>query len=162
MRKAWALFSALLVMLASLVPSLAPVFHAPVAARAQSGAAAVVTIREAGTEAFPRGIAHPLYRAAGVDPALVRITLVQARPINAFATSGNRMFINTGPIPPPECVAEPAGVPARRRPAPRAEQAPPPDPLELRARDLREAARRDTLRREQRQQDHAMRRRQPR
>ena len=93
MRKAWALFSALLVMLASLVPSLAPI-----AARAQSGTTPVITIRDAETEAFLRGIAHPLFRAAGVDPALVRITLVQARPINAFVTTGNRMFINTGLI----------------------------------------------------------------
>ena len=105
MRKAWALFSALLVMLASLVPSLAPI-----AARAQSGASAVVTIRDAETEAFLRGIAHPLFRAAGVDPALVRITLVQARPINAFVTSGNRMFINTGLIQQSDSVAELAGV----------------------------------------------------
>jgi predicted Zn-dependent protease len=93
MRKAWALISALLVMLASLVP-----FLAPIAARAQSGTTPVITIRDAETEAFLRGIVHPLFRAAGVDPALVRITLVQARAINAFATSGNRMFINTGLI----------------------------------------------------------------
>ncbi|MFC7473062.1 M48 family metalloprotease [Dankookia sp. GCM10030260] len=105
MRKAWALFSALLVMLASLVPSLAPV-----AARAQSGATPVITIRDAETEAFLRGIAHPLFRAAGVDPALVRITLVQARPINAFVTTGNRMFINTGLIQQSDSVAELAGV----------------------------------------------------
>jgi predicted Zn-dependent protease len=105
MRKAWALFSALLVMLASLVPSLAPI-----AARAQGGASAVVTIRDAETEAFLRGIAHPLFRAAGVDPALVRITLVQARPINAFVTTGNRMFINTGLIQQSGSVAELAGV----------------------------------------------------
>jgi predicted Zn-dependent protease len=105
MRKAWALISALLVMLASLVPSLAPV-----AARAQGGASPVITIRDAETEAFLRSIAHPLFRAAGVDPALVRITLVQARPINAFVTSGNRMFVNTGLIQQSESVAELAGV----------------------------------------------------
>ncbi|MFZ4406649.1 MAG: M48 family metalloprotease [Paracraurococcus sp.] len=105
MRKVWALISALLVMLASLVPSLAPV-----AARAQSGASPVITIRDAETEAFLRSVAHPLFRAAGVDPALVRITLVQARPINAFVTTGNRMFINTGLIQQSDSVAELAGV----------------------------------------------------
>ena len=83
---------------------------APIAARAQSGASAVITIRDAETEAFLRRIAHPLFRAAGVDPALVRITLVQARPINAFVTSGNRMFINTGLIQQSDSVAELAGV----------------------------------------------------
>ena len=92
-------------MLASLVPSLAPI-----AARAQSGASAVVTIRDAETEAFLRGIAHPLFRAAGVDPALVRITLMQSRPINAFVTSGNRMFINTGLIQQAGASGELAGV----------------------------------------------------
>ncbi|MCB4820805.1 M48 family metalloprotease [Roseicella aerolata] len=104
MRKAWALISALVVMLASLVPSLAPV-----AARAQ-GVGPVITVRDAETESFLRSIAHPLFRAAGVDPALVRITLVQARPINAFVTTGNRMFINTGLIQQSESVAELAGV----------------------------------------------------
>ena len=67
-------------------------------------------IRDAETEAFLRGVAHPLFRAAGVDPALVRITLVQARPINAFVTTGNRMFINTGLIQQSDSVAELAGV----------------------------------------------------
>ena len=70
----------------------------------------MVKIRDAGTEAFLRGIAHPLFRAAGVDPALVRITLVQARPINAFVTSGNRMFVNNGLIRQSGSVAELAGV----------------------------------------------------
>lgn len=92
-------------MLASLVPSLAPV-----AALAQGRASTVVTVRDAETEAFLRSIAHPLFRAAGVDPALVRITLVQARPINAFVTTGNRMFINTGLIQQSDGVAELAGV----------------------------------------------------
>ncbi|WP_205082690.1 M48 family metalloprotease [Paracraurococcus ruber] len=109
MRSAWCLpawsLLKLLVMLASLVP-----FFAPVAARAQGAAAPVVTIRDAETEAFLRAVAHPLFRAAGVDPALVRITLVQARPINAFVTTGNRMFINTGLIQQAEGVAELAGV----------------------------------------------------
>lgn len=70
----------------------------------------MITIRDAETEALLRGIAHPLFRAAGVDPALVRITLVEARPINAFVTTGNRMFVNTGLIQQAEGVAELAGV----------------------------------------------------
>ena len=40
----------------------------------------------------------------------MRITLVQARPINAFVTTGNRMFINTGLIQQSDSVAELAGV----------------------------------------------------
>ena len=68
------------------------------AARAQGGAGAVVTVRDAETESLLRAVAHPLFRVAGVDPALVRMTLIQARPINAFVTTGNRLFINTGLI----------------------------------------------------------------
>jgi predicted Zn-dependent protease len=58
----------------------------------------VVTIRDAETEALIRAIAEPLFRAAGVDPALVRITLIQNRAINAFVATGNRLFIHTGLI----------------------------------------------------------------
>lgn len=101
MRKALALVSALLVMLASLVPHLA---------RAQSAAGAVVTVRDAETEGLLRSFAHPLFRVAGVDPALVRITLIQARPINAFVTTGNRMFINTGLIQQSEGAGDLIGV----------------------------------------------------
>lgn len=102
MRKAFAPVLALSVMLASFAPS---------SARAQSSAAAaVVTVRDAETESLLRAVAHPLFRVAGVDPALVRITLVQARPINAFVTTGNRLFINTGLIQRSAEVGELAGV----------------------------------------------------
>ncbi|MBV1799208.1 M48 family metalloprotease [Siccirubricoccus sp. G192] len=103
MRKALALLSALLVMLASPVPVLWP-------SRAWAQGGAVVTVRDAETESLLRMIAHPLFRAAGVDPALVRITLIQARPINAFVTTGNRMFINTGLIQQSETVGDLVGV----------------------------------------------------
>jgi predicted Zn-dependent protease len=67
-------------------------------ARAQGERRRLVTVRDAETESLLRAVAHPLFRVAGVDPALVRITLIQARPINAFVTTGNRLFINTGLI----------------------------------------------------------------
>jgi hypothetical protein len=51
---------------------------------------------------------------------------------------------------------------ASSRPAHQAAAALPPGPLKLRAQDLRAAARRDNLTREQREQDDAMRRRQRR
>ena len=105
MRKPLAFTSALLVMLLSLVPLLAPM-----AARAQGAAGAVVTIRDAETESFLRRIAHPLFRAAGVDAGLVRITLIQSRAINAFVTSGNRLFIHTGLIQQADGVGELVGV----------------------------------------------------
>jgi predicted Zn-dependent protease len=102
MRKALAPVLALSVMLASFAPFLA---------RAQGGGAgAVVTVRDAETESLLRAVSHPLFRVAGVDPALVRITLIQARPINAFVTTGNRLFINTGLIQQSAELGDLAGV----------------------------------------------------
>ena len=93
---------ALSVMLASFAPS---------SARAQSPSGApLVTVRDAETESLLRAVAHPLFRVAGVDPAMVRITLIQARPINAFVTTGNRLFINTGLIQQSAAVGDLAGV----------------------------------------------------
>lgn len=101
MRKAFAPVLALWVMLAT---------SAPFLARAQGSAGALVTVRDAETESLLRAVAHPLFRAAGVDPALVRITLIQARPINAFVTTGNRLFVNTGLIQQSAEVGDLAGV----------------------------------------------------
>lgn len=106
MRKPFAVVSALLVMLASLPASLAPLI-AP--ARAQEAAGPVV-VRDAEAEEFLRSLATPLFRAAGVDAGLLRITLVQSRALNAFVTTGNRMFVHTGLIQQAESVGELAGV----------------------------------------------------
>lgn len=56
----------------------------------------IVLIRDAETETLLHSFATPLFRAAGLDPGLVRILLVRDRAINAFVSSGNRMFLNTG------------------------------------------------------------------
>lgn len=53
-------------------------------------------IRDAETEALLRAMSQPLFRAAGVNPGLVRLGLINDRAINAFVTTGNRMFLNTG------------------------------------------------------------------
>lgn len=79
-------------------------------ATAQPAGQRVVTIRDAETEAVIGAVAHPLFRAAGLDPAAIRITLLQAWAINAFVTTGNRLFIHTGLIQQTEGVAEFAGV----------------------------------------------------
>jgi len=70
----------------------------------------VVILRDAETESLIRAVAHPLFRAAGLDPAGLRITLLRAWAINAFVTTGNRMFIHSGLIQQTESVAEFAGV----------------------------------------------------
>ncbi len=45
-----------------------------------------------------RMFAAPLFRVAGLNANLVRITLLQDRAINAFVSTGNRMFLHTGLI----------------------------------------------------------------
>jgi predicted Zn-dependent protease len=88
-----------------------PVLALPWRAWAQGTAApAIVTIRDAETETLIRSITEPLFRAAGVDPALVRITLIQNRAINAFVTTGNRLFIHTGLIQQASDASELVGV----------------------------------------------------
>ncbi|WP_158295506.1 M48 family metalloprotease [Crenalkalicoccus roseus] len=83
---------------------------APSAARAQGPATELVLVRDAETESLIRAILHPLFGAAGVDAGLMRVMLVQARPINAFVTTGNRLFINTGLIQQSETALELVGV----------------------------------------------------
>ncbi|MGK7870719.1 M48 family metalloprotease [Falsiroseomonas sp. E2-1-a20] len=83
---------------------------APGSAAAQSASQRVVTIRDAETENLVRRLSHPLFRTAGVDPGLVRTTLIQNRAINAFVSTGNRLFIHTGLIQQAGSVRELIGV----------------------------------------------------
>jgi predicted Zn-dependent protease len=79
-------------------------------AAAQVATQRIVTIRDAETENMIRRLSHPLFQTAGLDPALVRITLIQNRAINAFVTTGNRMFLHTGLIQQAQTAEEVAGV----------------------------------------------------
>jgi len=67
-------------------------------------------IRDAETESVLRTYATPLFQAAGLDPNLVRIILVNARGINAFVTPGNELFLHTDLILRAEDVTELMGV----------------------------------------------------
>lgn len=53
-------------------------------------------LRDAETESLIRTYADPLFRAAGLDPAGIRVLLVNDDSINAFVAGGMRMFIHTG------------------------------------------------------------------
>lgn len=55
-------------------------------------------LRDAEIETIIRDYANPLFRAAGLPPDLVTIRLLNDSSLNAFVTSGNRMFIHSGLI----------------------------------------------------------------
>ncbi len=67
-------------------------------------------IRDAETETLLRTYANPLFRAAGVDPNLVRIVLIRDNAINSFVSSGNLLFVHTGLIMKADSAEELVGV----------------------------------------------------
>lgn len=67
-------------------------------------------IRDAETESLLRSIYGPLFSAAGLSRGFVRVTIIRDRSINAFVTTGNRMFIHTGLLMQATSVEEVAGV----------------------------------------------------
>ncbi len=77
---------------------------------AVASAQGVTIIRDAETETLLRTFANPLFRAAGIEPGLVRILVIRDDAINSFVTTGNRMFINTGLIAKAETASELVGV----------------------------------------------------
>jgi predicted Zn-dependent protease len=83
---------------------------APGLASAQAVPQRIITIRDAETEHLIRRFSNPLFRTAGVDPARVRVTLIQNRAINAFVSTGNRLFIHTGLIQQAASAQELVGV----------------------------------------------------
>ncbi len=86
-------------------------FRAPPAlAQSGPGGPRLMLIRDAETESLLRTFANPLFRAAGVDPNLVRIVLIRDSAINSFVSTGNIMFIHTGLIVKAESAIELIGV----------------------------------------------------
>lgn len=71
---------------------------APARANLGSAGSHIVIIRDAETETLLRTFAAPLFRAASLDPNLVRIIVIRDDAINSFVSTGNRMFIHTGLI----------------------------------------------------------------
>jgi predicted Zn-dependent protease len=71
----------------------------PARATAAAAGAPPVVIRDAETETLLRTFATPLFRAAGLDPNLVRIIVIRDDAINSFGSTGNRMFGHGGPYP---------------------------------------------------------------
>src|SRR5688572_11939334 len=53
-------------------------------------------IRDAEIEATIRAYAEPVFKAAGLDAAAIKVHLINDNRINAFVTAGMNMFLNTG------------------------------------------------------------------
>lgn len=73
-------------------------------------AAALSFIRDTELENTIRGYATPLFVAAGLDPTVVRIYLVNDKQINAFVAGGQNLFINTGLLMQSEDAGQVIGV----------------------------------------------------
>ena len=84
----------LLVRAVCLAGALAAALVPPLPAAAQGRA--VSLIRDAEIEATIRAYADPVFKAAGLDAAAIKVHLVNDNRINAFVTPGMNMFINTG------------------------------------------------------------------
>jgi predicted Zn-dependent protease len=65
------------------------------AARTWRGLDRPVVIGDTETETLLRTYTNPLFRAAGLDTALVRSIYLRDAALNSFMTTGNRMFMNT-------------------------------------------------------------------
>lgn len=87
-RRYWRSIGALVALLAMLA--------APSLASAQRSGISVA--RDSEIEETLRIYSEPLFKTAGVDPASVRIVLVQDKSLNAFVAGGQNMFIHTGLI----------------------------------------------------------------
>jgi predicted Zn-dependent protease len=70
----------------------------------------LVTLRDAETETLLRTFANPLLRASGVEPNTVRFVLIGDDALNAFVSTGNHLFINSGIIAKAGSGLELAGV----------------------------------------------------
>jgi predicted Zn-dependent protease len=95
------------------IPALIAVFLAVVIAffpREKAFAAPTSFIRDTELENIIRGYATPIFTAAGLDPSVVRIYLVNDRQINAFVAGGQNLFINTGLLMQSEDAGQVVGV----------------------------------------------------
>lgn len=67
-------------------------------------------IRDAEIETLLLSFTTPLFRAAGLDANQLRVRLVKDAALNAFVTSGNRMFVHTGLLQRADSALEVIGV----------------------------------------------------
>ncbi len=73
-------------------------FNAWMAFPSAAGAKGISFVRDAEVENTIQIFAKPLFVAAGLDPASVKIHLVKDDKLNAFVAAGQNIFLNTGLI----------------------------------------------------------------
>ncbi|MGQ0664874.1 MAG: M48 family metalloprotease [Pseudomonadota bacterium] len=78
------------------IPVVAAILAAGVIALPAAAQQRISFVRDAEIENTIRAYATPLFTAAGLDPAAIRVHLVNDRSLNAFVANGLNMFINTG------------------------------------------------------------------
>src|SRR5690242_18068391 len=61
-----------------------------------AAAQAIPLVRDTEIERMLRSYEEPILHAAGLEPAAVKMYLVQDSSINAFAAEGQNIFVNTG------------------------------------------------------------------
>jgi len=88
------LINRLLVRASCLAAAVVTALIQPLPVAAQGGGLSL--IRDAEIEATIRAYAEPVFKAAGLDAAAIKVHLVNDNRINAFVTPGMNMFINTG------------------------------------------------------------------
>ena len=55
-------------------------------------------IRDAEIEGLLRMMSRPIFKAAGINPAAVKVYVIADPSINAFVAGGQRIFVHTGLI----------------------------------------------------------------
>lgn len=75
-----------------------------------TAAHALPLIRDSEIESTIRGWAHPVFAAAGLDPAATRTIIVNDPALNAFVAGGRNIFLNTGLLMASESPGQVIGV----------------------------------------------------
>ncbi len=83
-------------LLCSFLAVLLLLWQAPAMQQAQAQGRGLPLVRDAEIEDLLRTYARPIFRAAGLHAAAVRVHLLQDARINAFVAGGQRIFVNTG------------------------------------------------------------------
>jgi predicted Zn-dependent protease len=83
---------------AALLAVVSLVLPAPAMAQRKPGKSGPALIRDAEIEGLLRNMTRPIFKAAGINAAAVKVYVIADDQINAFVAGGQRIFIHTGLI----------------------------------------------------------------